>query len=165
MDKMNLNLIDSINSEVEEIEQLYENCVAVPFDIKLICESADVYIGHAIAALKAGKNPFETIPGSKEIIAGLLLLAKDTNREALNLNKKKFDLISQLFTKKDALKKYVADVAKKHGQSLLKNLDLYVSEKDKRQILTKKLVQLQNAYSQVKHKANQGQEVKKRIPI
>lgn len=164
--KETFKLTESIKQEAEQIEILLENCNKTPYKPVLIAEAADKIIGHAIAALKAGKNPFETMPGSREILAGLMLLAKPTNRESLNMNQKKFDLITQQLGEKQALKKYVANIAQHHGKSLVKALDAYVQEKDKREVLTKKLVQLQNAYSQVKHKAGQTQEpFKKRIAV
>jgi len=158
-----MKLIQSLDKEISETQNLYENCEAAPVNTDLLIEAADILIGNAIAALKAGKNPFETIPGSQETLAGLMLLAKNTNREALNINQKKFDLVSQYVDEKDNIKKYVAQLAQKHGQSLIKNLGAYVAQADKREILTKKLVQLQTAYSQVKQKAKHGEEVSKQL--
>ncbi len=103
----------ALDKEISETQNLYENCKAAPVDTSLLIEAADKLIGNTIAALKAGKNPFETMPGSQETLAGLMLLAKNTNREALNINQKKFDLISQYADEKDNIKKYVAQIAKK----------------------------------------------------
>lgn len=156
---MTFSLIDDIRNEVDDAAQLFENCLAVPHDTVLLAEEADRVIGNVIGALKAGKNPFETIPGSRDVLAGLMLLAKETNRDALNLNPKKFNLIAQFIDKKEAVRKYVVDVARKHGQSLISNLDAYMSEKDKRDVLIKKLYKLQKAYSQVKQQAMQSDKV------
>lgn len=160
-----MNLIKSVQSEVKTIETLYENVTATPFGINTLVESADKLIGSAIASLKAGKNPFEINPESREVIAGLMLLAKDSNREALNINDKKFDLVSKFANEKDAIKKYVAGFAQKHGQSLIKNLEGYVNEEDKREVLTKKLIQLQHIYSKVKQKASSQEQVQQAIAV
>lgn len=159
-----MKLIKEIKTEVDNITNLCENIQAAPIDSTLLFESADKYLGGAIGALKHGKNPFETMPGSREVLAGLMLLAKDTNRQALNLNQKKFDLISQYTSDKESVKKYVANLAKKHGPSLIKNLDAYMADENRRSVLTKKLVQLQTEYSSVKQKVQQG-EMRKQIAV
>ena len=148
---MNFELIDDIRTEVDTAELLHENCLAVTDNVVLLCEEADKLIGKAIGALRGGKNPFETVPGSRELLAGLMLLAKESNREGLNINDKKFDLISKFVDQKEGIKKYVSKVATTHGQSLLKNLDAHVAQSDKRKVLAKKLSKLQQAYSTVKH--------------
>ena len=150
---MKYELINSIKNESESAKALFENCTAAPIDILIILESADKLIGNVIAALKAGKNPFETIPGSKEQIVGLMLLANETNREALNVNDKKFDLISQKASDSKAVQKFVAQIAQSNGPSRIKNIEAYVTDDTKREVLAKKLVKLQNVYSTVKHKA------------
>lgn len=151
---MNFKLIDDINEEINTADILYENCSIITDNIELLAEEADKLIGKAIAALNAGKNPFETIPGSRELIAGLMLIAKESNRDALNINDKKFDLISQFVDEKDGVKKYVSKIGTLHGKSLLKNLDSHVSQSDMRKVLAKKLTKLQQSYSTVKHRAS-----------
>ena len=153
---MAFELIDDIRTEVDTAVLLYENCSAITDDITLLCEEADKEIGKVIGALRGGKNPFEMVPGSRELIAGLMLLAKESNREGLNIDQKKFDLISKFVDQKEGIKKYVRKVATTHGQSLLKNLDAHVAQSDKRKILAKKLAKLQQAYSTVKHKSMAG---------
>ncbi len=152
------NLIKEVKRNSTHIANLCENIQVAPINPTLLFEAADKYIGAAIGALKAGKNPFETIPGSREVLAGLMLLAKETNRQALNLDPKKFDIISQKTSEKDSIKKYVANLAQKYGPSLIKNLDAYMADENRRGVLTKKLVQLQNEYSAVKQKLQQGAE-------
>ena len=153
---MAFELIEDIRTEVDTADLLYENCLTITDDVALLCEEADKLIGKAIGALRGGKNPFEMNPGSRELIAGLMLLAKESNREGLNIDQKKFDLISKFVDQKEGIKKYVAKVASTHGQSLLKNLDAHVAQSDKRKILAKKLSKLQQAYSTVKHKTMPG---------
>ena len=157
---MKYDLITSVKQETKHIENLCENVQAAPVDTALLFESADKYIGGAIGALKHGKNPFETMPGSRDILAGLMLLAKETNRQALNITPKKFDIISQKTSEKDSIKKYVANIAQKHGQSLIKNLDAYMASDDRRGVLTRKLVQIQTEYSRAKQKIDQGELIR-----
>ena len=158
-----MKLIRQIKSEVSHVANLCENIQAAPVDTNLLFESADKYIGNAIGALKSGKNPFETMPGSREVLAGLMLLAKDTNREALDIKQKAFDVISQKTSEKDSIKKYVANLAKTHGPSLIKNLDAYMANDDRRGVLTRKLIQLQNEYSRAKNKLDHGKEIRQHI--
>lgn len=152
-------LITSVKQEKQHISNLCENCVAAPVKTKLLFEAADKLIGNVIAALNAGKNPFEVMPGSRDVLAGLMLLAKETNRDALNLNQKKFDLISQYTSEKESVKKFVAQIAQKHGQSLIRNLEAYVVDRDRRGVLKGKLQRLQSEYSRAKQKVNKGKEV------
>lgn len=158
-----MNLIKEIKSEVDHIANLCENIQAAPVDTNLLFESADKYIGIAIAALKNGKNPFETIPGSRDVLAGLMLLSKDTNREALQIKQKAFDIISQKTSEKESIKKYVANLARKYGPSLIKNLDAYIASDDRRGVLTRKLIQLQSEYSRAKNKIDHGKEIRQNI--
>ena len=64
-----MQLIKSIRAEFKKTRILIENVEATPFNMELIAEAADKFIGAAIGALKAGKNPFETMPGSEEVMA------------------------------------------------------------------------------------------------
>jgi len=160
------NLITSVKQEKQHIENIVENCTAAPVDTTLLFEAADKAIGKAIAALKAGKNPFKDDPNYRDMLAGLMLLASDTNREALNINQKKFDVISQYTSEKEDVQKYVAQHARNSGPSLIKNLDSYVNAyKDRRSVLVKKLVQHQNMWSQAKHKAGRGKEVRQSLAV
>ncbi len=156
-------LITSVKQENQHINNLCENCVAAPVNTKLLFEAADKLIGNVIAAINAEKNPFEVMPGSEEVLAGLMLLAKETNRDALNLPQKKFDVISQYVGKKESLKKYVAQIAKTNGQSLIANLKAYVVDRDRRGVLKRKLVQLQSEYSRAKQKVSNDRKVSKVI--
>lgn len=162
---MKYNLITSVKQERQHIENLVENCSATPIDTMLLFEAADKAIGKAIASLKAGKNPFEADPNFRDVLAGLMLLAKPTNREALNIDQKKFDIISQYANEKESVQKYVAQFARNHGQSLIKNLDAYVADEQRRPILVKKLIQHQNEWSQAKHKSNQGKDVRQSLAV
>ena len=155
---MSFDLINDINDEVNEVDVLLENCLATEQDVDILCEEADRVLGRTIAALKAGKNPFETMPGSRELVAGLMLLAKQTNRSALNINDKKFDLISKFVDEKEGVKKFVSSLANTHAKSLLKNLDAHVGDADKRKVLAKKLTKLQQSYGTVKHKVGINQD-------
>ncbi len=153
------NLITSVKQERQHIENLVENCTAAPVDTKLLFEAADKTLGKAIASIKAGNNPFVDTE-FRDVIAGLMLLAKPTNREALNIDQKKFDIISQFTSEKKDVQKYVAQHARNSGPSLIKNLDAYVANEDRRKILVAKLIQHQNEWSQAKHKSNQGKDVR-----
>ena len=159
------NLINSVKLQSQHVENLCENCIATPVDTIALFEAADKLIGNTIAALKAGKNPFETMPGSRDVVAGLMLLAKKTNREALNLTPKKFNLISQDISDKKIIQKYVANLAQKYGPSLIKNLDAYVADDNRREVLTRKLVQIQSEYSKAKQKVSQDDEIRKSIAV
>lgn len=156
-----MDLIKSIKRETSFVQTICENVETSQIDAKLLFEAADKYIGNVIGALNSGKNPLETIPGSAEILAGLILLATDTNRQALNINDKKFSLVTQYTSDKEAVKKYVAQQAKDHGQSLIKNISAYVADSDRRDVLKRKLVQLQSLYSQAKQKNRKSQEFAK----
>lgn len=166
---MTFNLIEDIRDEVDTVTLLSENCLLVTENVVLLTEEADRLIGKAIGALRAGKNPFEKHPGLRELIAGLMLLAKESNRSGLNIDQKKFDLITQFVDEKEGIKKYVSKVATTHGQSLIKNLDAHVQQGEKRSILAKKLSKLQQAYSTVKQSAlrsapgGTGQQATKKI--
>ena len=158
-------LINSVKSQSQHVKNLCENCTATPFDTIALFEAADKLLGNTIAALKSGKNPFETMPGSRDVVAGLMLLAKKTNREALNLTPKKFNLISQDISDKKNIQKYVANLAQKYGPSLIKNLDAYVADNNRREVLTRKLVQIQSEYSKAKQKVSQDDEIRKSIAV
>lgn len=151
-------LIESVKQQAQQIENVCENVQAAPFKADLLFESADKYLGGAIGALNHGKNPFESMPGSLEVLAGLILLAKDSNRQALNLDQKKFDVISQYTSEKDSVKKFVANQAKKYGPSLIKNLNAAVMDENRRPVLKKTLVHAQNVWSQARQKLRQGAE-------
>ncbi len=156
-------LINSVKSQTQHVENLCENCVAAPVDTAALFEAADKLLGNTIASLKSGKNPFETMPGSRDVVAGLMLLAKNTNREALNLTPKKFNLISQDISDKKIIQKYVANLAQKYGPSLIKNLDAYVIDNNRREVLIRKLVQIQSEYSRAKQKVNQDDNIRQTI--
>ena len=94
-----------------------------------------------------------------------MLLAKKTNREALNLTPKKFNLISQDISDKKIIQKYVANLAQKYGPSLIKNLDAYVVDNNRREVLTRKLVQIQSEYSRAKQKVNQDEEIRQTVAV
>jgi len=162
---MKYNLITSIKQQESHIKNLVENCTAAPVDTMLLFEAADKAIGRAIGALNAGKNPFENDPNYRDMLAGLMLLATDTNREALNMNQKKFDIISQYTSEKESVQKYVAQIGRKHGQSLIKKLDAYVADRGRRPVLVKKLIQHQTEWSKAKHKANRGKEVRQSLAV
>lgn len=151
------NLITSVKKEKERIDNIFENCSMAPVDARVLCESADKVLGNAIAALKSGKNPFED-PNFTSVVAGLMLLTKPTNREALNINKKKFNLIAQKASDSKAVQKFVAQQAQKSGQSIIENLPAYAANEKRREILIRKLIQHQNEWNQVKHKMKQGSE-------
>jgi hypothetical protein len=157
------DLITSIREESFQVKTLCENISTAEFGLDLLFESADKYIGNAIAALNAGKNPLETMPGSEAVLAGLILLAKETNREAMNLKPKKFDVVTQFTNEKESVKKAVAQKAKDHGPSLIKNIRAYVADPDRRVVLKKKLVHLQNVYSQAKQQSRKNRDVSKVI--
>jgi len=158
---MKYNLITSVKKETQNVKNLVENCIAAPVNTKILFESADKVIGNAIAAIKSGKNPFETMPGSRDVLAGLILLSDSDNREALNVNQKKFDLIAQYASKKENVQKHVAQFAQEHGQSLIKNLDAVVNNSDRREFLVKKLIQTQNVWNQAKHQVSRQKELSK----
>ncbi len=158
-------LITSIKQETQYIDNIVENCTAAPVDTNLLFEAADKALGKAIAAINAGKNPFEDT-GFRDVIAGLMLLAKDTNREALNVNQKKFNLVAQFSSDREDVQKFVAQHARDSGPSLIKNLDAYVNaDKDRRSVLVKKLIQHQKVWSQSKHIANRGKDVEQSIAV
>ncbi len=159
------DLITSIKQETQHIENLVENCSAAPIKTMLLYEAADKAIGRAIGALNAEKNPFENDPNFRDLIAGLMLLAKNTNREALNVNRKKFDLIAQYASEREDVQEYVAKFGRNNGQSLIKNLDAYVVDRKRRPVLIMKLIQHQTEWSKAKHKANQGQEVRQSLKV
>lgn len=161
---MKYNLITSIKQEKQYIDNLCENCVAF-HDTKLIFESADKFIGNVIASINAGKNPFEINPGSEKVLAGLILLAKDTNREALNLNPKKFDIISQYTSKDKKLREKLALLGEKRGPSLVANLKAHMADSNRRKVLKGELVKLQTTYSQAKQKVKKDQNISKVVNV
>lgn len=152
-------LITSVKQENEHINNLCENCVSASIDTKLLFEAADKLIGNVIAAINAGKNPFEVMPGSEEVLAGLMLLIKKDHRDALNMPQKKFDVISQYISKKESLKKHVAQIGKTNGQSLIANIKAHVTDRDRRDVLKRKLVQLQSEYSRAKQKVSNDRKL------
>lgn len=151
-------LIESVRADAQHVDALCENIKTTKIDPNLIFEAADVYIGNAIAALNADKNPLETMPGSDAVLAGLILMAKDVNREAWNITPKKFDLISHDLSKKESIKKFVADKAKTNGQSYIANLRAHVADPDRRVVLKKLLQRVQGVYSKAKQKTQKSQE-------
>lgn len=153
-----MKLIQSIREDAQHVDALYENIKTTKLDPELIFEAADRYIGGAIGALNAGKNPLETMPGSEEILAGLILMAKDVNRDAMNITPKKFDLVSQFTNDKESVKKFVAQQAKNHGPSVIANIKAHVADPDRRDVLKRLLVRVQNVYSKTKQKTRKSQE-------
>ncbi len=160
---MKYKLITSIKQEKQRIDNICENCVAFPVNTKLLFESADKFIGNIIAAINGGKNPFEITPGSEKVLAGLILLAKETNREALNLNPKKFDIVSQYTSKDKKVREKLALLAKNKGPSLIANLKAHMTDPDRRKVLKGDLVKLQTQYSRAKQKVKKDQSVSKVI--
>ena len=155
------NLITTVRKDSEAVDALYENIKISKINPELLFEAADKYIGNAIAALNAGKNPLETMPGSEAVLAGLILMAKDVNRDAMNITPKKFDLVSQYTSDKESVKKFVAQKAKDHGPSIIANLKAHVADPDRRDVLKRLLVRVQNVYSKTKQKAQKSQEFAK----
>ena len=153
-----MDLIKSIEKETTYIQNICETVEATQMDI---FEAADKYIGGVIGALNGGKNPLETMPGSAEVLAGLILLATDTNRDAMNVNKKKFDLAVQFTSDKEQVKKYVAQLGKDNGPSIIQNIHAYVADPDRRDVLKRKLVGLQRIFSQAKQKTRKNREMVK----
>lgn len=151
------NLIESIKNQSSDAQILYENIKTAPFNTVELLEAADKYIEKLIVALKSGKNPFEIIPGSDQVLAGLILLRTDVNREALNMPEKNFSIIAQKLSTSDRVKKFVAKQAKNSGK-LVANLKAMAADPDHRVRLGRKLYSLQQLYSQVKHKAKRDQE-------
>ena len=156
-------LITSVKQENNRVNNLCENCVAAPVKTELLFEAADKLIGNVIAAINAGKNPFEILPGSDEVIAGLMLLAQEDHRDALNIPAKKFDLISQYTGEKESVKKFVAQIGRNSGPSLIKQLKVHVIDRDLRAALKRKLVNLQIEYSRAKQKVGKDKEFSKVI--
>ena len=155
-------LITSIKQEKQHIDNICENVVVFP-DTKLFFESADKYIGNIIAILndKNQRNPFEAIPGSIKVLAGLILLAKETNREALNINPKKFSIVAQKTSEDKELRKKLALIADNSGPSLIANLKAYMADPDRRDVLKRDLYKLQNQYSRAKQQSKKDQNISK----
>lgn len=151
-------LVESVRKDAEAVDALYENIKISKIDSELLFEAADKYLGAAIGALNAGKNPLETIPGSEEVLAGLILMAKDVNREAMNITPKKFDIVSQYTSDKESVKKFVAQKARDHGPSIIANIKAHVADPDRRDVLKRLLVRVQGVYSKTKQKARKSQE-------
>ena len=156
-----MDLIKSIKKETEMIQVIYENVSESEHDSELIYEAADKYIGAAIGALNAGKNFTETMPGSAEVLAGLILMTSKTNVEAMNINDKKFGLVRDFTSDKENVKKYVANLGKTHGPSIAANIRAHVADPDRRDAIKRKLVTAQTAWSQAKQKARKGREFDK----
>lgn len=153
-----MRLIKAIREETDHVEALCENIKISKIDPEILFEAADQYLGGAIGALNAGKNPIETMPGSEEILAGLILLAKDSNRDAMNITPKKFDLVTQFTSDKESVKKFVAQQAKSHGPSVIANIKAHVADPDRRDVLKRLLVRVQNVYSRTKQRSRKSQE-------
>ena len=153
-------LITSIKREKQQIDNICENVAAFP-NTKLFFESADKFIGNIIASINGGKNPFEINPGSEKVLAGLMLIAKETNREALNLNQKKFSIISKNTSEDKELRKKLALIAKTNGPSLIVDLKAHMADPDRRNVLKKELFKVQNIYSQAKQKVKKDQNISK----
>jgi hypothetical protein len=156
-------LTESVRKDAQAIDALYENIKISKIDAELLFEAADKYLGNAIAALNADRDPTETIPGSAEVLAGLILMAKDVNREAMNITPKKFDLVSQYTSDKESVKKFVAQKARDHGPSIIANIKAHVADPDRRNVLKRLLVRVQRVYSKTKQRARKSQDFAKVI--
>lgn len=154
-------LVEAVRKDAEAVDVLSENIKISKIDHELLFEAADKYIGGAIGALNHGKNPLETMPGSEEVLAGLILMAKETNRQAMNITPKKFDLVSRYTSDKESVKKYVAQQAKNHGPSIIANIKAHVADPDRRDVLKRLLVRTQTVYAKTKQRANKSQEFAK----
>lgn len=150
---MMFNLVQQINEDANTTYYLTEMCKATGYNVDIICEAADRWIGRVLASLRHGKNPFETMPGSKEIVAGLLLLNNPNNREALNVDDEKFDAMARELERKEGFQKYLSRIAKQHAPSLIDKLEQHVEDSNKRDILIRKLTKLQQRFSNVKQQA------------
>lgn len=150
---MMFNLIKEVNEEVNEVNYLFEVCQESKYSVDVLCEAADRWLGRVLVALRSGKNPFETMPGSKEVVAGLMLLNNPNNREALNISDEKFDKVAKEVSKDEGVQKYLARISTTHGKSLINKLEKHVEDSDKRDILIRKLAKLQQRFSTVKHRA------------
>ena len=153
--KMGFDLISDIRNEVDDTQRIIENCEHIDVDVTILCEEADRWIGGLIGAINAKKNPFEE-PGNKELLAGLMTLADEDNREALNIDQKKFDLIQQFVDKKEGIKKYVQGIGRQHAKSIVDNLDDMVVDREKRADLKRKLFDIQTQFSRAKEKMQVG---------
>lgn len=100
------NLITEINEIADQRKYLFETVREVFEGSEAeLYEGAEHYLGRAIAALNAGKNPFEE--GGvvdPEIIASLTLLANPENREAFNITPRKFTVIDAVDKNKNVRK-------------------------------------------------------------
>lgn len=147
------DLVHQINENANSTRLLIESCKLTGYNVDNICEAADRWLGRVLTSLRHGKNPFDTIPGSKEIVAGLLLLNNPDNREALNIDDSKFDAMAQELERKEGFQKYLSRIAKRHAPSLIDNLQQHVEDSNKREVLIKKLTKLQQRFSNVKQQA------------
>lgn len=126
------NLITEISEQTKETSYLFETVKEVFSGNEVeLYEGAEHYLGRAIAALNAGKNPFEE--GSDnvdpEIIASLVLLANPENREAFNITPRKFTVIDAVDKNKNVRKFLSQTVGKSQSaQKEMQRLSKMASE-------------------------------------
>lgn len=150
---MGFDLIKSVDTDIKDVDRLLESCAIVTEDVVALCERADRWLGKILAMLNRGQNPFDS-QETKEIVAGLMTIADEDNRDALNIDEKRFNLIQQF--KDDQTKDYVQNIGRVNAPSLVDKLDDFVADRDKRDDLKRRLFKIQTDFSRVKDKAQVG---------
>lgn len=144
---MNFSLINSINEQVEhqqDMDNMHLFLTEKFDDVEILCEEAKTILGKAIARLNAGKHPWEQEPGLKELVAGLMLIAK--YREALNISDKQFSQIKDMKAANNKLKDQIRKIATNHGKSLIQQLEDQLTTKQGREKLIRRLRDAQADY-------------------
>jgi hypothetical protein len=103
-------------------------------DATELYESAERYMGQAIASLNSGKNPFEGDQPQLDphIIGSLILLSDPANREAFNFTPAKFAILDHI-DKSDKVRKFLKNKVgmSQSGRNAAENLQSMASENPK----------------------------------